>query len=156
MLLKNITDYKNQITEFYKKYYILMAAVSLGTAKAALDYAVDYSQERVAFGKAIALHQGLSFIISDMAIQVEGAENFLKKAVWKMDTGSANLKDIAESLSYIIDMTDFVTPNAIQVLGGHGFIKDHPVEKFARDSKTVSLLCGSKLLIDELASRNIF
>jgi len=153
MELANFIDYEKQIVEFYKKYFLIMGAVLVGTGKAALDYAIDYSQERVAFGSAVALHQGLSFIISDMAIQVEGAENILKNAAWKLSVGKAKLPDIARALSFILDMTEFVTPNAIQVLGGHGYIKDHPVEKFARDSKTISLLCGSRLLVDELATK---
>ncbi len=143
------------LEEVYKYWWLRVGAMILGAARAGLEYATDYAQERVAFGQPIAKHQGLAFMISDMAILLEGARDFLWEAAWKVSKGKATLGDVAGALAQVIDAADRIGPDSIQVLGGHGYIKDHPVEKWTRDEKSLGLLAGSLLVIEDVASKFI-
>ena len=119
------------------------AALLVGLARVATEYAMRYAQDRVAFGRPIAHHQGLAFLLADMATAVEGARLALwRAAAGRDDDGGA--RAAAWALAEAAEQALFVGPSAVQVLGGHGFMKDHPVEKWMRDIRTLALLDGGR------------
>ncbi len=117
------------------------AATLLGVMRAAADYSRDYAVERTAFGKPIAHHQALAFLIADMATAVEATRLLVWEAAWKRDRGEDE-DDSAVAYIEASEQAMFVTPNALQILGGHGFVQDHPVEKMMREARTLGLMAG--------------
>ncbi len=154
-VLGGVSDPVGALEEVYKYWWLRVGAMILGAARAGLEYATDYAQERVAFGQPIAKHQGLAFMMADMAILLEGARDFLWETAWKVSKGRATLGDVAGALAQVINAEDRIGPDSIQVLGGHGYIKDHPVEKWTRDGKALGLLAGSLLVVEDVASKFI-
>lgn len=122
------------------KVHIFQTALTVGVARASLEYAVDYAKERTAFGKPIGQHQGLAFMIAEMGMEFEGAKLMLWKAACAIDSGRRDEFEVKKAVCQVNDMAFIVTSNAVQVLGGHGYIKDHPVEKWMRDARALSLL----------------
>ncbi len=119
---------------------IWCAAVLVGAARAASEYAIRYAQERVAFGRPIAHHQGLAFLLVDMATAVDAA----RLLVWRAAAVPGNARDAAWAFAEAAEQALFVAPNAVQALGGHGFMKDHPVEKWMRDIRTLAQAAGGR------------
>ena len=120
-----------------------VAALLVGLARVATAYAMRYAQDRVAFGRPIAHHQGLAFLLADMATAVEAA----RLALWRAAAGrdaDGGARAAAWALAEAAEQALFVGPSAVQVLGGHGFMKDHPVEKWMRDIRTLALLDGGR------------
>ncbi len=154
-VLSGSQDPVKSLEESYIYFWLRIASMILGASRAALEYAIDYAQERVAFGQPIAKHQGLAFMISDMAILLEGARDYLWETAWSVVEGKASIGDVAAALAQIAVAADKICPDAIQVLGGHGYIMDHPVEKWARDAKALSLLAGSLIVFEDVASNYI-
>ncbi|GIW42407.1 MAG: acyl-CoA dehydrogenase [Candidatus Binatia bacterium] len=121
---------------------LFVAALLVGVARAATEYAMRYAQERVAFGRPIAHHQGLAFLLTDMATAVDAARLLLWRAAFAPEAELERLS--AWALAEAAEAALFVGPNAVQVLGGHGFMKDHPVEKWMRDIRTLAQLAGGR------------
>jgi alkylation response protein AidB-like acyl-CoA dehydrogenase len=117
------------------------AAVLVGAARAACEYAVRYAREREAFGRPIAHHQGLAFLLTDMATAVDVARLMVWRAAM---AGADGAREAAWALAEAAEQALFVGPNAVQVLGGHGFMTDHPVEKWMRDIRTLAQLAGGR------------
>lgn len=112
------------------------AARSVGVARAAFEYARGYAQERQAFGKAIAHFQSIAFLASDMATRVEAMRTMVQRAAWAFDQNEDDaIKHAAMAIAECHEGAMFVTNNAVQILGGAGFIQDFPVEKWMRDAK---------------------
>ncbi len=121
-----------------------VAAQAVGIARAALEYAIEYSKEREAFGVPIAQHQSIQNHLADMAVEVECARLLTHKAAWLAASGAPFTK--AEgSMSKLKagEVAVKVTEQAIQVLGGWGYVKEFPVEKWYRDSKIYTLFEGT-------------
>ena len=121
-----------------------VAAQAVGIARAALEYAIDYSKERNAFGVPISQHQSIQNHLADMATEVECARLLVHRAAWLAATGQPFQK--AEgSMSKLKagEVAVKVTEQAIQILGGYGYIKDFPVEKWHRDSKIYTIFEGT-------------
>jgi alkylation response protein AidB-like acyl-CoA dehydrogenase len=119
------------------------AARIVGMARAACEYAIKYSQERVAFGKPIGHFQSLAFLMSDMSTEVNAARWLVWRAGWAVDANHPNAHAmVSKAVAQANEMALFVTNNAVQILGGHGFIQDHPVEKWMRDARSHSILFG--------------
>ena len=114
---------------------ITIGALGLGTAQGAFARALEYSQEREAFGKSINNFQGVSFKLSDMATQIEAARHLVYYAAWKKDQGLPVIREAAMAKLFSSETAMQVTTEAIQVLGGYGYIKEYDVERFFRDSK---------------------
>jgi len=114
-----------------------VAAQLVGTARAALEYAVQYAAERKAFGQLIAQFQGVSFLLADMAMAVESARNLIWHAAWRLGLGELPAGG-AQALLHARAVSLEVTSGAVQVLGGHGYMADHPVEKWMRDARALS------------------
>ncbi|RMD83299.1 MAG: acyl-CoA dehydrogenase [Candidatus Dadabacteria bacterium] len=114
---------------------VAQSAMAVGVAKASLSYAIDYAKEREAFGTKIAQKQAIAFMLAEMAIEVDAARLLNWEAAWHLDQGEEGAREVAIARRYSADMAMMVTDNGIQVLGGHGFIRDHPVEMWARNAR---------------------
>jgi alkylation response protein AidB-like acyl-CoA dehydrogenase len=121
---------------------ILLASAMLGTSERAMDYAAKYSTERIAFGKPIAAFQGVSFMLADIAIRVAAARLDVADIAARIDAGDAENIEAATTaaVNYVGAVATQSTRDAIQVLGGHGFINDHPVERFYRSAAAISAI----------------
>ena len=118
-------------------YTILRASVACGMARASFEYAMNYARERIAFGRPIASYQGIAFIVADMAMKLDAARLYVWRAAteWDSDTDLETLvRDAEAAQRQALKMAKSATIDAIQVLGGAGFIQDHPVEMWARNA----------------------
>jgi acyl-CoA dehydrogenase len=120
-----------------------VAAMAVGIAKAALEFAADYSKERVQFGVPIAMHQAVAFMIADMATKVEAARLLVWNSAVLLDQGKRNTLAASHAKRFAADSAMEVTTDAVQVYGGYGFIKEYPVEKLMRDAKIMQLYEGT-------------
>jgi acyl-CoA dehydrogenase len=120
-----------------------VAAMAVGIARAAFEYATDYSKERVQFGVPIAMHQAIQFMIADMATDVEAARLLVWKSAVELDQGKRNTLISSHAKRFAADTAMKVTTDAVQVYGGYGFIKEYPVEKLMRDAKIMQLYEGT-------------
>lgn len=129
-----------------------VAALLTGAARGAHAYAARYATERVAFGRPIAHHQALAFLLVDMATAVDAARLAAWHAAAAIDAGRDAAWEAAAALAEAAEQALFVGPNAVQILGGHGFMKDHPVEKWMRDIRTLAQLAGGRDEADLVAA----
>ncbi len=123
---------------------VTIAAQAVGIAQGALDYALDYAQERRQFGKAIADFQGLQFLLADMGMKVEAARQLTYAAAGRSERGDDDLTFFgAAAKCFASDVAMEVTTNAVQVLGGYGYTRDYPVERMMRDAKITQIYEGT-------------
>lgn len=120
-----------------------IAAVATGLAQAALDTAVDYARQREAFGKPIIEHQGLAFLLADMAAAVETARAATLRAARLKDSGLPYSKEASIAKLIATDNAMRVTTDAVQVLGGYGYTRDFPVERYMREAKVMQIFEGT-------------
>jgi acyl-CoA dehydrogenase len=120
-----------------------VAAMAVGIARAAFEFATTYSKERVQFGVPIAMHQGIQFMIADMATKVHLARLATWHSAVLLDQGKRNTLESSHAKRFAADAAMEVTTDAVQVYGGYGFIKDYPVEKLMRDAKIMQLYEGT-------------
>jgi len=121
-----------------------IAAQALGIAQGALDFAVKYAKERVQFGKPIIENQGIQFMLADMDIKVEAARRLIYAVGEMIDAGAAHFsRESAIAKTYASDIAIEVTNDAIQVLGGYGYMKEFPVERMMRDAKITQIYEGT-------------
>jgi len=121
----------------------MVAAGALGIARAAFEFARDYSLQRVAFGKPIAKHQAIAFKLADMATSVDAARLLLWRAATLKDRGRPYGPAASMAKLFASETAMKVTTDAIQVHGGYGYIKDYPVERFMRDAKIYQIWEGT-------------
>lgn len=121
----------------------LVGAVSVGIAEAAFRACSEYAKVRVQFGKPIASFEMVQSMIADMAIEIEAARMMVQKACWMKDQGLDFSRQAAMSKCYASDVAMRVTTNAVQVMGGYGYIKEYPVEKYMRDAKIMQIYEGT-------------
>ena len=114
---------------------IALGALALGQARAAYEYAVDYAKNRVAFGEPIAHRQSIAFLLANMRIEIEAARLMVWEAAYKFDAGEDATKAAGMAKHYADKMVLEVTDSAVQVLGGHGYVRDHPVELWLRNGR---------------------
>ena len=138
-LLGNVGDGFIQAMKVLDGGRISIAALSLGIAKGAHEAALKYAKERVQFGKPIAQHQAVAFKLADMATTIEASELLIYKAVGKKNANQKVTLDGAMAKYYSSEVAVKVSTDAIQVLGGYGYTKDFPVERFYRDSKLCTI-----------------
>ena len=121
-----------------------VGAQALGIAEGALAYALNYSKERQQFGQPISSFQGLQWMLADMATQVEAARHLVFFAASRVDAGAADMtKFAAMAKLFASDMAMKVTTDAVQILGGYGYINDYPVERMMRDAKITQIYEGT-------------
>ena len=138
-LLGNVGDGFVQAMKVLDGGRISIAALSLGIAKGAYEAALKYAKERVQFGKPIAQHQAIAFKLADMATTIEASELLIYKAVGKKNANQKVTLEGAMAKYYSSEVAVKVSTDAIQVLGGYGYTKDFPVERFYRDSKLCTI-----------------
>jgi alkylation response protein AidB-like acyl-CoA dehydrogenase len=112
-----------------------MAAMAVGVARAAYEYARAYARERKAFGVPIATKQAVAFMLADMAIEIDAARLLVWEAASRLDRGEDALKESYQARNYAAQAVLSVADNAVQTLGGHGYIREHPVEMFLRNAR---------------------
>jgi acyl-CoA dehydrogenase len=116
---------------------------AVGVARAAFEYAAQYSKERVQFGMPIAMNQGVNFLIADMATKIEAARLLCWQAAWMTDQGMRATLQSSYAKRFAADICMEVTTDAVQVFGGYGYMKEYPVEKLMRDAKLYQIYEGT-------------
>ena len=135
---------------------ITIAAQALGLAQGAFDVAKKYSHERKQFGKEIFDFQGVQFMLADMAIGIESARQLTYAAATKSERGDKDLRFFsAASKTYATDTAMKVTTDAVQVLGGYGYVSDYPVERMMRDAKLTQIYEGTNQIQRIVIARNL-
>jgi alkylation response protein AidB-like acyl-CoA dehydrogenase len=122
------------------------AALAAGTAKAVLDYVVPYVNERVAFGEPVSHRQAVAFSIADMAIELEGLRLVMLRAASRAEQGKTYAREVALARKLATDKGMQIGNAGVQLLGGHGFVKEHPVERWYRDLRAIGVMEGAVLL----------
>jgi alkylation response protein AidB-like acyl-CoA dehydrogenase len=131
-----------------------IGAQALGIAEGAFDYALNYAKERHQFGQRIAEFQGLQFLLADMATQIEAARHLVYVAATKVDQHAPDLTKIAAMAKlFASDTAMRVTTDAVQILGGYGYINDYPVERMMRDAKITQIYEGTNQIQRVVISR---
>lgn len=133
----------------------IMAAGAVGLARSAMEKALAYSTRRIQFGVPIAEHGAIQTILADMAISVSAARLLAWKAAWLADNGLPNTKEAAEAKAFAADVAMKVTTDAVQVYGGMGYTKWHPVEKLMRDAKVIQIYEGTAQIMRRVVAREM-
>lgn len=131
------------------------ASLLLGVMRAACDFSAAYAQEREAFGRPIAHHQALAFLLVDMRMALDAARLLVHEAAWRVDHGLPCAAEAAAAYAECIEASRLIGPNGVQVLGGHGFMADYPVEKHMRESRALGLWFGGFDAAIEEAGRRL-
>ena len=132
-----------------------IAAVATGLAQAALDAAVDYAHERSAFGKKIIDHQGIGFLLADMAAAVDSARATYLDAARRRDAGRDYSRHASVAKLVATDAAMKVTTDAVQVFGGYGYTRDFPVERYMREAKIMQIFEGTNQIQRLVISRQL-
>jgi acyl-CoA dehydrogenase len=134
------------------------AAGAVGVAQAAYEYAVEYAKQRVTFDVPIAMHQGVNFLIADMATEIEAARLLTWQAAWMLDSGYGRKATLYSSFAkrFAADTAMKATTDAVQVFGGYGYIKEYPVEKLMRDAKLFQIYEGTSQIQRLVIAKEIF
>jgi acyl-CoA dehydrogenase len=132
-----------------------VSALAVGIARAAFEFASEYSKERVQFGVPIAMHQAVAFMIADMATKIDAARLLVWQSAVLMDQGQRNTLAAAHAKRFAADAAMEVSVDAVQVYGGYGFIKEYPVEKLMRDAKIMQLYEGTSQIQRLVIAREI-
>ncbi len=123
--------------------WLASAAMALGVSKAALEYAINYAKDRDVFGMKVAQKQSIAFMLAEMATDIEAIRCLTWEAAWLVDKGKEEAyKEAYLAYTGAADMAMMVTDRAVQILGGHGYIREHPVEKWMREGRSFAMLNG--------------
>ena len=133
----------------------MIAVGAVGIARTAMELSVDYAKKRVQFGVPIARHQAIQFMLADMAKDLEAARLLVWKAAWLADQGIRNSKEAAIAKAFAADMAMRVTTDAVQVYGGTGYTRWHPVEKLMRDAKVIQIYEGTAQIMRIVIARQL-
>ncbi len=120
-----------------------IGAIAVGVAQAACAQARSYARERQQFGKPISTFQGIQFMLADMAMKIEAARLLVYEAAYKLDEGQDASMHAAMAKCFASDAAMEITTNAVQILGGAGYVRDYPVERYMRDSKVAQIFEGT-------------
>jgi acyl-CoA dehydrogenase len=131
---------------------------AVGVAQAAYEHAVEYAKERVAFDLPIAMHQGVNFMVADMATEIQASRLLCWQAAWMLDQGMGREATLYSSFAkrFAADTAMKVATDAVQVFGGYGYIKEYPVEKLMRDAKLFQIYEGTSQIQRLVIAREIF
>jgi alkylation response protein AidB-like acyl-CoA dehydrogenase len=139
--------------DFFRASRPQVAAGAVGVARAAFEHATDYARDREAFGRPILGRQGVGFKLADMAIQVEAARLLVWRACAALDAGEDAGLLGSYAKAFAADIAMSVTTDAVQVLGGAGIMRDHPVEKWMRDAKVFQIVEGTSEIQRQIVTR---
>ncbi len=134
---------------------ITHAAKSVGMARAAFEYALQYSKEREAFGRPICKFQAISFKLADMAVKIETAKLLVYKAAWLYSQGKRCVKEASMAKLYASEVVQWIATEAVQVLGGYGYGVEYPVERYYRDAKLASITEGTSEIQHIIIAREL-
>jgi acyl-CoA dehydrogenase len=134
----------------------LVASGAVGLSRAAFEHARDYARDRTTMGKPIYAHQAVSFMIADMAKDIEAARLLVWQSAWAIDNGRRNTKLASMAKCFAADTAHRVASDAVQVFGGNGFNTEYPVEKLLRDSKIFQIYEGTSQIQRLIISKEIF
>ena len=132
------------------------ASGAVGVAQAAYELSVEYAKERVTFDVPIAMHQGVNFMIADMATEIEAARLLTWQAAWMLDDGRRATLHSSFAKRFAADTAMKVTTDAVQVFGGYGYMKEYPVEKLMRDAKLFQIYEGTSQIQRLVIAKEIF
>ncbi|MFI6619590.1 acyl-CoA dehydrogenase family protein [Streptomyces sp. NPDC050528] len=132
-----------------------IAAVAVGIAQAALNHAVDYARERRTFGRRIIEHQGVGFLLADMAARTEAARATYLVAARRKDSGQEFSRQASIAKLIATDTAMAVTTDAVQVLGGAGYVREHPVERYMREAKITQIFEGTNQIQRMVIGRHL-
>jgi Acyl-CoA dehydrogenases len=132
-----------------------VGAIAVGVAQAAFELASAYAREREQFGQAIGAFQGVQFMLADMAMKIEAARLLTYEAAWKMEMGQMDVPYAAMAKCFATDMAMEVTTNAVQILGGAGYTRDFPAERYMRDIKVSQIFEGTNQVQRMIIARSI-
>ncbi len=121
-------------------------ALAVGTGKAVLDYVIPYVNERVAFGEPVSHRQGVAFTVADMGIELAGMRLVTYRAASRAEQGLPYAREAALARKLCVDKGMFLGSAGVQMLGGHGYVKEHPVERWYRDLRAVGVAEGIVLV----------
>ena len=122
---------------------VATAAAAVGVAKAAFEYSMNYAKEREAFGVKIAQKQTIAFMLAEMRTEIEASRLLTWEAAWKLDQGKEDaFREAYLAVTGSVDMAMMVTDRAVQILGGHGYIREHPVEMWMRNGRGFAMFTG--------------
>jgi len=134
---------------------LVVGAQALGVARAAYEYALDYAKERQAFGRPIIMNQGISFMLADMATEIDAARMLVWRAAWlSKQQGFRNAEGSMAKLK-AGRVATWVTERAIQILGGYGYVREYPVERWHRDAKIHDIFEGTEQIQQLVIARAI-
>ncbi len=133
----------------------MIAIGAVGLARSAMGLAIQYAQKRVQFGVPIANHQAVQFMLADMAIGIDAARFLVWRASCMADQGMRNSKEAAIAKAFAADVAMRVTTDAVQVYGGMGYTRWHPVEKLMRDAKVIQIYEGSAQIMRMIIARSL-
>ncbi|WP_164009593.1 acyl-CoA dehydrogenase family protein [Pyxidicoccus trucidator] len=134
----------------------LTAMFSVGIARAALEYSMEYASQRRTFGKPIIEHQAIQFMIAEMGMNTHAARMLTYESAWLLDEGKRNTLQSSYAKCFAADMAMKVATDAVQVYGGYGYIKDYPVEKLMRDAKLIQVYEGTSQVQRLVIARELF
>jgi alkylation response protein AidB-like acyl-CoA dehydrogenase len=134
---------------------ISIGACATGLAQQALDYALGYAQKRQQFGKAIITFQGLQFLVADLASEIEASRLMIYRAAWLMDQGEPCVMEAAMGKRLATDTAMRVTTEAVQILGGYGYMKSYPVEMYMRFAKIAQIFEGTNQIQRVVIAREL-
>ncbi len=132
-----------------------VGAAGVGVARTALEHAIEYAKTRKQFGKPIALFQNNAFKIAQMAMEINAARHLVWHAAWLLDEGKSCGKESAMAKTFGSDVAMRVTNEALQILGGYGYMKDYPMEKLMRDAKLLQIYEGTNEIQRLIISREV-
>jgi alkylation response protein AidB-like acyl-CoA dehydrogenase len=125
---------------------VALAAMAVGVARASFEYSRDYAKDRYAFGEPIASRQAVAFMIAENAIEVDAMRMMTWEAAWKLDRKEEATKEASLTKMYADDMVLMVTDRGVQILGGHGYIREHPVELWLRNGRGFATFYGMAIV----------
>ncbi len=128
---------------------------AVGLARTAMELATQYAKQRIQFGVPIANRQAVQFMLADMAIGIDAARLLVWRAASLADQGMRNSKEAAIAKAFAADMAMRVTTDAVQIYGGMGYTKWHPVEKLMRDAKIIQIYEGSAQIMRRIIARSL-
>lgn len=126
---------------------VAMAAMAVGLSRAAYEYSMDYAKDRDVFGVKVAQKQAIAFILAEMATEIEAIRLLTWEAAWMIDNQKEDaFKNAYLALTGATDMAMMVTDRAVQILGGHGYIREHPVERWMRNGRGIPVFEGMAMV----------
>jgi len=144
------------VMEAFGNLRVLVGILALGLSEGAFEYALRYAQERYQFGRPIAEFQAIQFMLADMATEIEAMRGLLYRAATLVETRAPQWQRFASMAKmYASDQAIRITTDAVQILGGYGYMKDHPVERMMRDAKLTQIIEGTSQIQRLIIARTL-